>query len=187
MPPKVPDTGRPRARGPVTVAERERVAELHAAGESRAAIARELKRSPTTIGRIGAELGLSWDGSKTAAATARKQIDNRARRALLIGRAYDRAEAILDRLEAPGGYDATGTATNGSTVVTRVTQAPSRDVKDLAGAFSTFTGAAARMEAQDADTGAAGARSVLGQLAAGLQLAAEQIDGTPPDGEPAGQ
>jgi Transposase and inactivated derivatives, IS30 family len=178
VPRQVPDTRRSHARGPVTDAERARVAELHAAGESRAAIARELKRSPTTIGRIGAGLGLSWDGSKTAAATARKQIDNKARRALLIARAYDQAEAILDRLDAKDGYDATGTATNGTTVVTRVSSPPTRDVKDLAGAFSTFTGSAARMEAQDADTGAAGARSVLGQLAAGLQLAAEQIDGT---------
>ena len=170
------DTGAVRAQGPVTDAERARVAELHAEGLSRAAIARKVGRSPTTVGRIAEAAGLSFDGTKTAAATARKQLDNRSRRAALIERAYDRAAAVLDRLEAEGGYDATGTATNGTTVVTRVPAPPAHDVKALAGAFSTLVGSAARLEAVDSGQDVENAKSLLGQLGVALGVAAERID-----------
>jgi hypothetical protein len=169
------DHGPLRARGPVTGAERARVAELHAQGLTRAAIARELGRGAATVGRIAEAAGLSFDGSKTAAATARKQLDNRARRSVLVEQAYEGAMAVLSRLAAEDGYDATGTATTGKTVVTRVNVPPAHDVKALAGAFAQLTGSAARMEALDTDSGAEAAKSMLGNLGAALHLAAGQL------------
>lgn len=165
-----------RAREPVTDAERARVAELHAAGLSRAAIARDLGRGTATVGRIGEALGLSWDRSRTAAATAAKQIDNKARRAALIEDAYEQARAVIARMAAADGYDATGTATNGVTVVTRVALPPAHDVKALAGAFSTLTASAARMEAVDGADDVDHARSLLGQLAVNLDVVVGAMD-----------
>ncbi|WP_173390839.1 helix-turn-helix domain-containing protein [Actinomadura litoris] len=166
-----------RAQGRVTGAERARVAELHALGWSRGAIARDLGRSPDTIRRIADAAELSFDRSRTAVAVAAKQVDNRARRASLIARAYDQAGAVLDRLEAPDGYDATGTATNGVTVTTRVAVPPAHDVKALAGAFSTLTASAARMEAVDSGTDVEDAKSMLSQLGDALGVVAHAIDG----------
>jgi hypothetical protein len=85
----------------MTQAERDRVAELHAAGKSRAAIARELKRSPSTVGRVADALGLSWDRTATAAATEARQVDLAARRAELAATLLDDAFRLRDRLWAP--------------------------------------------------------------------------------------
>lgn len=169
------DQGAVRARGPVTDAERARVAELHAQGWSRAAIARDLGRGAATVGRIASAAGLAFNGAKTAAATARKQLDNRARRTVLVEQAYERAMTVLSRLAAEDGYDATGTSTSGATVVTRVNVPPAHDVKALAGAFAQLTASAARMEQLDTDSGTAAAKSMLGNLGAALQLAAGQL------------
>lgn len=48
-------------------------------------------RSSSTVTGIARELGLSFDHSKTAAATAARQIDNRTRRTEIVGRLYGRA------------------------------------------------------------------------------------------------
>lgn len=165
-----------RAQEPVTDAERARVAELHALGWSRAAIAREIDRGPSTVGRIAQAAGLTWDRSKTAVATVAKQMDNRARRALLIEGAYDQAAAVLDRLKADDGYDASGTATNGQTVTTRVALPPAHDVKALAGSFALFMGTAAKAEAIDTDNGAEHAKGILGLFVEGLAVVAAEIE-----------
>jgi hypothetical protein len=85
----------------MTQAERDRVAELHAAGKSRAAIARELKRSPSTVGRVAEALGLSWDRTATAAATEARQVDLAARRAQLAATLLDDAFRLREKLYAP--------------------------------------------------------------------------------------
>lgn len=165
----------PRAQAPVTTAERAKVAELHGQGWSRAAIAREIGRGASTVGRIADAAGLSWDRSKTLAATVAKQIDNKARRTLLVEGGYEQALAVIARLANPDGYDATGTATSGVVVVTHVELPPSQEVKALASAYATFTAAAARIEALDSSNGAEQAKSMLGGLADALNLAAEHI------------
>lgn len=170
-----PDDKPSRAQGPVTEAERVRVAELHGQGWSRAAIARELGRAPDTVGRIATAAGLSWDRSATAAAVAAKQIDNKDRRTRLVEGGYEQALAVIARLANPDGYDATGMATNGKVVVTHVELPPSQEVKALASAYATFTAAAARMEALDSSNGAEQAKSMLGGLADALNMAAEHI------------
>lgn len=86
---------------PVTDQERERVRQLHADGWSRAAIARELGRSASTVGRIAARLGLPWDRTATEAATRARTADLAARRAELAGLLLDDAFRLRERLYAP--------------------------------------------------------------------------------------
>lgn len=86
---------------PVTQEDRDRVAELHAEGWSRAAIARELDRSPSTIGKIADRLGLGWDRAATEAATKARQVDLAARRAELAELLLDDAFRLRLRLYAP--------------------------------------------------------------------------------------
>lgn len=165
-----------RARRPVTDAERARVAELHAQGLSRGAIARDLGRSADTVGRIAAAANLPFDRAQTKKATEAKQVDNRARRAVLIEEAYEQARAVIARMAAADGYDATGTATNGVTVVTRVALPPAHDLKALAGAFSTLTSSAARMEALDVTSGTEEAKGMLIELGQNLSIFVSEMD-----------
>ncbi|MFB9929182.1 helix-turn-helix domain-containing protein [Amycolatopsis halotolerans] len=162
-------------RNLITDADRERVRELHAEGRTRNDIAREISRSPSTVTGIAQALGLSFDRSATAAATHARQVDNRARRTEIVGRLYGRAERILGRLEADR-YTFTATTINGieSKVLDHV---PAPDEKALASAMSTHLSAAAKLEQVDADTGAEGARSMLGGLAVALGIATGPANG----------
>jgi helix-turn-helix protein len=153
---------------PITDADRERVRELHAQGKTRNDIAKTIGRSPSTVSKIARALGLSFDRTKTAAATAAKQQDNRARRADLVGRLYGRSEAILDRVEAPT-YTFTAPTVHG--IETKVLDhVPAPDEKALAASVSSHLTSAAKLEAVDADRGTEAAKSMLGGLAAAFGL-----------------
>jgi hypothetical protein len=86
---------------PITPQQRQQIVTLHKQGLSRNAIAREANVSPSTVTKVCTEDGLTFDRSKTINATQAKVADNKARRAAITERLYKRAEAILDRLEAP--------------------------------------------------------------------------------------
>lgn len=73
----------PNAHAPLTDNDRDLVRQLHAAGAARNDIAREIGRSPSTVSKLAKELGLSFDRTKTAVATAAKVNDAKARRAQL--------------------------------------------------------------------------------------------------------
>lgn len=156
-------------RNQVTNADRDRVRELHAEGKSRNDIARVTGRSASTVTVIARELGLSFDRSKTAAATQARQIDNRARRTEITSRLYGRAEQVLARLES-AGYKFTTTTVHGIETKT-LDHVPAPDEKALASALSTHLAAAARLEAIDAEKGSEGAKSMLTGLAVALGIA----------------
>ncbi|MGP4019968.1 helix-turn-helix domain-containing protein [Saccharopolyspora sp. 5N708] len=84
------------ASRPVTEQERERVRELHAQGKTRNAIAKIMGRSPGTISTIARELGLAFDRSATAAASAAKAADNKARRVEIAHPATAWAAELVD-------------------------------------------------------------------------------------------
>ncbi|GGM65104.1 hypothetical protein GCM10012275_39560 [Longimycelium tulufanense] len=161
-------------RIPITDADRERVRVLHAEGKSRNEIARQIGRSVSTVTGIARALGLSFDRSKTAAATAARQIDNRARRAELVARLYGRAEQVLARLDAPT-YTFTATTVHGIET-TRLDHVPAPDEKALASAVSSHLSAAARLEQIDADKGSENAKSMLGGLAVALGIRTTNSD-----------
>jgi hypothetical protein len=154
----------------VTEAERQRVVELHGQGMSRAVIAREVGRAPSTVGHIAALAGLSFDRAKTRVAVEAKQIDNRQRRGEIVNGLYREAAKILARL-GTDSYDATGTAPNGSVVVTTIRTVPAHDLRHLSSSLATLTGAAVRLEQVDADTGAEAGRTMISELQVALGLA----------------
>lgn len=98
---------------PVDAPTRARVLDLHAAGRSRNAIARELNLSGSTVSRIVAEAGRSFDRAETRAATVAAVDDARARRARLAADLLADAERLRAQLWAPitlgafGGRDNT--------------------------------------------------------------------------------
>jgi len=103
---------------PVTDEDRRRVAELHAQGLSRNAIATQLGRSGRTISRICAEHQppLTFERTRTAAATAAKKADGAARRAALQLDALENAGRLMGQMFSPtvvynfGGKETTTTS-----------------------------------------------------------------------------
>lgn len=180
MPPKRPDTHKQRAHKPVTKAERAAVAEMHAAGESRAAIARKLKRSPTTIGKIAEDLGLAWDREKAAAATKAKQVDNRERRARISAGLLDDAEWLRERMRAESEQVL---STPKGPARVKLDLPPARDTRDFMVAATSALKAHADLERIDSGNGADAAKSMLTDLGEALQLAATKIHAAPPGGE----
>lgn len=151
--------------------EREQIRAGHAAGKSCNEIARELGRSASTVSRAARDLGLSWDASRSAAATEAKQASNRARRARLVQRMYDRADKIMDRLEADQ-FKLVGVSKDGlaHTNVIDADAIPGAEERALFGMVVNALNGAARLEAVDAaDSGAAEGKGILGQLDTALQ------------------
>lgn len=156
------------APSPITDSDRARVRELHEQGKTRNDTARTLGRSPSTVSRIARELGLSYDRSKTAAASAAKAVDNRARRIVLESRALSRAEALYDRLEADR-YRFTATTVNGIETRT-LDHVPAQDERHLSGAAAAHIATAAKLAEANASGQAEAARSMLGNLAEALGI-----------------
>lgn len=164
--------------GPLTDEDRQLIRDRHAAGHSCSAIARELGRATSTVSRVGRELGLSWAGStQTEAATRVKQASNRERRAAAVARLYDRAERIMDRLEADR-FKVVGFDKYGNAVVTQIAAdaIPGTEERALSGMAINALVAAARLEAVDATDSQVGeARGILGNLQDALGAAYAQL------------
>lgn len=98
---------------PLSPAELDQIRQLHADGESCNSIARQLERSASTISKAARQLGLSWDASRTEAATEAHKATSAEKRARLEGRLLDEAALLLDQLHQPhlvysfGGRDNT--------------------------------------------------------------------------------
>lgn len=158
----------------VTAEERERVRALHASGMTRNGIARELQRGPRTVSVICEKLGLTFDRTATAVATEARMIDTRARRAALIERYYAQAEKILSRLERDE-HNITEVSI-GKVVRYKAPDLPTQDVRNLVQASGAAAAQAAKLEALNTDTGIGEAKSMLGQLAAGLTAAYQAMN-----------
>lgn len=154
---------------PVTEQTKADVRRLHAQGLGRNAIARELSRSPRTISVICEEAELTFDRTATAVATQAAALDARARRAALIQRYYAQAEKILDRLERDEHNLVE--VSLGKVVRYKAADLPSADVRNLIQSSSAAANQAAKLEALDNNGGVDDAKSMLGQLAAGLTAA----------------
>lgn len=161
------------ANAPITDADRERVRELHAEGLARNAIAAKMGRSQAAVSKIAKALGLDFDRSRTAAATEAKVLDARARRAQLMHDLLDDANRLRRQLWEPttiysfGGKDNTYNSKP-------VDRPPFKDQRDIMGAASLAITASLRLDEHDT-AGAEGAKSMLGALATGLQVAYDQL------------
>jgi len=167
---------------PVTARQRARVIELHGQGLARNEIARKTKLGAGTVTKIIKDAGLSFDRADTQAATAAKVIDNKARRAALSERLLVIAGQQLDRIDQPGLVYAFGGKDNDYNEHWQ-DRPPPADVRNLMTAAAVAIDKHAVLEKLDTDSGAAGARSMLGELGAALQIAAGQMNGTTEGGE----
>lgn len=170
---------------PTSVSEDElaQIRRLHAAGISRNDIARTLGRSGSTVSRVCAVLGLNFDRSRVAAATLARTTDAKARRTDLMHKLIDDAERLRGELFTPttihsfGGKDHTYNSRD-------VSQPLFKDQRDIMGAISMAVNASLRIDDHDADSGAEAGRSMLGALAAGLQVAYDQVQNLEGDDTP---
>jgi hypothetical protein len=168
------------AARPITDTERDQVRQLHAAGRGRNEIALELDRSAGIITKIARELGLSFDRAATQAATAAKVADAKARRSRLMLDLLNDAEKLRQQLFAPCKVHAFGGKDN-TFAQARLDRPPFRDQRDIVQAVSVAVNASLRLDLHDGDPGVEEARSMIGALAAGLQVAYEQMQGAPDD------
>nr|WSX48880.1 helix-turn-helix domain-containing protein [Streptomyces sp. NBC_00974] len=154
---------------PVTDHDRAEVRRLHAEGLGRNAIAKAIGRGSRTVSVIAEAEGLDFDRTRTAVATQARVIDTRARRVALTERYYAQAEKILDRLERDE-HNLTEVSF-GKPVRYKVADLPGQELRALMQASTAAATQAAKLEALDSDNGVGDAKSMLGQLAAGLTAA----------------
>jgi len=162
---------------PVTQEDHDRVRELHAQGLSRNAIAEAMGRSGRTISRIADKLGLTFDRERTRAATEAKKADARARRAALALALLDDVDQLRARLHTQ--YVVYQFDREGDLVTGVLAQPPARDQRDLMMAIGAAIDRSLRLDEYDASHGAAGARSMLGELGRALGAAAAALDSEP--------
>jgi len=163
------------ASNPLTKAEIARIAELHAAGKTRNDIAKDLGRSGDTITRHCKKVGLTFDRTKTEAATAAKKADAAALRAQLELDYLEDAQRLRRQLWEPckafnfGGKDNTYAETD-------LDEPVFADKLKIMQASTTAANASLRIEQARNDGGTAAARSLIMDLAAAF--------GFHPDPEP---
>ncbi|MET9465813.1 helix-turn-helix domain-containing protein [Streptomyces sp. NPDC006544] len=160
--------------GQVTPEELDTLRRLHAEGKGRNEIARLMDRGQRTISIYAERLGLSFDRTATAVATEARVIDSRARRLDLVDRYHAQIGKLLDRLDRPSHR--IREVSFGKVVTYEAEDLPSQDVRNLMQAVATATTQAAKLEALDSDNGVGDAKSMLGQLAAGLTAAYQAMD-----------
>jgi hypothetical protein len=152
-------------RRPVTDADRARAAELHAQGLSRNAIATDLGRSGRTISRICVEHDppLTFERTRTAAATAAKKADGAARRAQLQLEALDSAARLMGQMFSPTKVYNFGGKENDYNEREHP-EPPFRDKRDIATAIQALANTALKLAEYDKATGNDDEKSMLGDL-----------------------
>ncbi|MFF5642079.1 helix-turn-helix domain-containing protein [[Kitasatospora] papulosa] len=87
---------------PITEKDRRAVRRHHTAGKTRNAIAKLIKRSPSTVSNIAKDLGLTFErGAEVVAATEARRIDLAARRVSLAEQLHEDAEKLRAQLWEP--------------------------------------------------------------------------------------
>jgi ribosomal protein L17 len=167
------------AARPLTAKDRAAVKRLHAQGKSRNDIARAIGRSPSTVSKLAAELGLTFErGPQVAAATAARKADLAARRAAFAEALQDTAERELAKMTAPTLYFEWGGKDHKYAEKTQPEPTPA-DRR----AIMSIIGAALDRSLKlvpPKDDGAAESRSVIGDLMAGLARDYAARHGGPP-------
>lgn len=143
--------------------ERARLRDLHGAGRSLVSIARELGRSRDTVSRAARAMGLTFDRTRTAAATETAVADAKARRAALAVDLLGDAQKLRDRLFSPAELHSFGGSEHTHRMVTLDMPVP-RDQRDLMGAISQAVQTSVRLDEHDSDSGAGEAIGMVGAL-----------------------
>ncbi|MFI1942048.1 helix-turn-helix domain-containing protein [Streptomyces purpureus] len=154
---------------PVTDEDDTLIRDLHAQGFGRNEIARRTGRSGRTVSVIAARLGLTFDRTQTAVATEARKTDAKARRVALLERYYDHAHKALDRLDRP--EHTVREVSFGKVVTYTIEEVTAQDYRALMQASTSAATQAAKLEALDNNGGVDSAKSLVGELAAGLTAA----------------
>lgn len=173
---------------PITAADRRKVRELHAAGKSRNEIARTLKRSPSTVSKIAANLDppLSFDrAEQVEAATRVRTADLAARRAALALGLQDDAERLRAQLFAPctvGEF----AGREGEWHTADLDRPRFGDQRAIIASVQTAVGTSLRLAPAEGGDDAGQVRSMLGALGEALTQAANDDQAHDDDGGDAG-
>ncbi|PBC80125.1 hypothetical protein BX265_4961 [Streptomyces sp. TLI_235] len=153
---------------PVTDEQRDEIRTLHAQGLGRNDIMRATGMSARKVSGVAAELGLSFNrGPQLAEATETRRQDLAARRLALAEALQSDAENLRTQLWTPtivysfGGKDNTYEEH-------LLDEAPAADKKALLSAVGIAVDRSLKLEPIRDDAGAEAARSMVGQLMAGL-------------------
>ncbi|MGW3711358.1 helix-turn-helix domain-containing protein [Streptomyces albogriseolus] len=167
------------AARPITAKDRAAVKRLHAKGMSRNDIARAIKRSPSTVSKLAAELGLAFDRApQVAAATAARKADLAERRAAFAERLQDIAEREADKMHAPTLYWEWGGKDHRYAEKMQPEPTPA-DRRAIMSTLATAVDRSLKL-VPPKDDGAAESRSVIGDLMAGLAANYLARHGKPP-------
>lgn len=164
-------TTAPKRPRPDAAQIRARMAELADRGLSRNAMAREIGCSPSTISKHAQALGLSFDRTATAAATAAKTVDLATRRTALVEKMMLVAEEGIDEIRR-GRVDVVQITPTGKIVKTTrgVDHADRRNALTSAGiAVDKAT------KLLDRDSGVESASSTLDLIEKGILAAARAM------------
>ncbi|MGW2292670.1 helix-turn-helix domain-containing protein [Streptomyces phaeochromogenes] len=168
---------------PIDDNDRRRVRELHAAGKSRNDIAREIRRSPSTVSKVAAafEPPLTFDrAAEVAAATAVRTADLADRRAALALALHNDAERLRAQLWQPTVYGEFA-GKDGKWQQVHLDQPRFADQRQIIGATATAIQQSLRLAPVEDGEGSEQVRSMLGALGDALTQAA----GDPDPGEAA--
>ncbi|MET7450671.1 helix-turn-helix domain-containing protein [Streptomyces sp. NPDC005574] len=165
---------------PIDDDDRRRVRELHAAGKSRNDIAREIRRSPSTVSKIAAafEPPLTFDrAAEVAAATAVRTADLADRRAALALALHNDAERLRAQLWQPTVYGEFA-GKDGKWQQVHLDQPRFADQRQIIGATATAIQQSLRLAPVEGGEGSEQVRSMLGALGDALAQAAGDPDAT---------
>ncbi|MGC5343657.1 helix-turn-helix domain-containing protein [Streptomyces sp. DT171] len=164
---------------PITETDRRAVRRHHAAGMSRNDIARRIKRSPSTVSKIAADAGLTFDrAAEVATATAVRKADLDAQRTEMAHQLHAVAVREIGRMTLPQLYFEWGGAQHSyaEKLQPEPTPADRRTMMATAGAALDRS---LKLLPPKTDPGEQG-RSVVGELMAGLARDYVARHGGPP-------
>ena len=158
----------PRDTTPLSDEQRQQILDLHAAGNTRNDIAREVGRSGSTVTKVVHDAGLTFDRTDTEAATKARRADLAERRTQALDREMQILEAAQEHVlevvvSKSRKHKRIIKAAMGADQVTELDFLPADDARNLANARSSSVGIIAKLT--DNDAGAEAAKSILVGLA----------------------
>jgi Helix-turn-helix domain len=160
----------------LTNEERLLICELAGVGMSVRQIAAEVGCAASTVTRAAKALGVVFDRASTAAATAARIADGRARRTALANRLIDLANSELDRLSRPCRVHAFVAGQGGGYRERILPEPPPAERLALIRGATALIAQHSRLTEQDGEEDLDGAKSMLGQLAVDLEKFREATD-----------
>lgn len=152
---------------PLTPDEREQIRALHAEGHGRNEIARRTGRSWGAITNAANDLGLSFDRSETAAATAARKADLQEMRSQLALDLIEDAQRLRLQMWKPAVVYAFG-GKEGLYSEEPVDEPPPVDKRALMATAATAIDRSLKLSPQSDGTGLDQAKSMLGDIGAAL-------------------